>query len=257
VTVARKKNNEQSGLEEAGSFQPARLRPIDVQQVEFRVSRKGYNETEVDAFLDRVTEELNTLAEENKRLREGGLVAGLGAPEASAEAQVIIRDARAEAAAILAAAAGGAGTGGGDPLGAVYPFLTKERDFLSRLGEMVREHMEGIKTDARVLQEAGKAAAAAASTQVEAPPAAVELPAAEPAPAAEPEAVLGDEVEPAPSEDEPTLASVWEETAAPAGATAGPAAAEEVASIPPSEVDTPKKETGEEPSLRDLFWGDE
>lgn len=255
--LARKNKNESSGLEQAGNFHPARLRPVDVQQVEFRVSRKGYNETEVDEFLDRVTEELVALNEENKRLKESAGLAGIGIGQTPEEAQDLIRAAREEADAIVAAArATAAGVGAvasGDPMAAVYPFLTKEREFLSALGEMVRTHMEGIKTDARALQEAAKASTPAPPPAPEAPPSApapaaieaeaaaassawaataeAEAPVAEPAPTPEPDA----KVEPAP------------EPAAPAG---------DVASIPHTEVDTPKK-ADEEPSLRDLFWGDE
>ena len=243
--MARKNKNEQSGLEQAGSFQPSRLRPIDVQQVEFRVSRKGYNETEVDEFLDRITEELVALTEENKHLKEGGAPV-LGLSDTPEEAQEIIRQARVEADAILAAArATAATTGGGDPVAAVYPFLTKEREFLSALGEMVRAHMEGIKSDARALQ-------AAASAQPPAP--------APPAPAAAPADTAPADT--APAGDAAVEGSAWAATAAaPPEPEPEPApepeAAPEVASIPPSDVDTPKKKEGEEPSLRDLFWGDE
>lgn len=267
MILARKKKNETTGLEQGAGFQTARLRPADVQQIEFRVSRKGYNETEVDEFLDRVTEELVALAEENKTLREGGVVPGMGAAEATAEAQAIVRNARAEADAILAAARAGSGEGGDDPLATVYPFLTKEREFLGALGEMVRAHMETIKSDARALQEAARSAPPAAPPA--APSAAPEAPAPQAPAAPAPEAPAAQAPETA-APSEPSAGSLWEATAAPAPAPATPAAPvvppaapepaaapePEVAAIPHSDVDTPT-DPEEEPSLKDLFWGDE
>ena len=54
------------------------LTPVDVQQVQFRLAFRGYNEGDVDAFLDRITEELTARIEERERL----LVAGLDAAAA-------------------------------------------------------------------------------------------------------------------------------------------------------------------------------
>lgn len=254
MTVARKKKTEDTGLEQGGGYQAARLRAVDVQQVEFRVGFRGYKESEVDEFLDRITEELVALNEENKRLREGGVLPGMGVSEATAEAQEIIRQARAEADALRAAAAGGAvaaSGGGSDALAAVYPFLTKEREFLTALGEMVRAHMDAIKADARALQSAAQPAAQAPAAPAAAPAAEPE-PTPSSAPAAAAAAATGG-------------ASIWEATAAPETATGAPdpvpppPAEGDVASIPPSDVDTPGRTQGEEeePSLRDLFWGDE
>ena len=48
---------------------PKRLTPVDVQQKEFRLAVRGYNEREVDEFLDEVTEEMARLYAENTRLR--------------------------------------------------------------------------------------------------------------------------------------------------------------------------------------------
>ena len=44
-----------------------RVTPMDVQQVEFRLAFRGYNERDVDAFLDRLTEDLAVYIEENQR----------------------------------------------------------------------------------------------------------------------------------------------------------------------------------------------
>ena len=43
------------------------LTPVDVQQVQFRLAFRGYNEGDVDAFLDRITEELTARIEERER----------------------------------------------------------------------------------------------------------------------------------------------------------------------------------------------
>ena len=47
-----------------------RITPVEIQQVEFRRSLRGYNEREVDQFLDDVTEEMARLYAESKRRRE-------------------------------------------------------------------------------------------------------------------------------------------------------------------------------------------
>src|SRR5688572_26822553 len=91
----------------AGLTGDARLTPVDVQQVEFRLSFRGYNEQDVDEFLDRITEELARLHEENKRLQERGsetAVVPIGAgslEDANAEAEAIVRQAREHAARIV------------------------------------------------------------------------------------------------------------------------------------------------------------
>jgi DivIVA domain-containing protein len=61
--------------QKAGFTTPAtrpRLTPIDVQQKEFRLAFRGYNERDVDEFLDLVTEELAAFTEENRRLQDHG-----------------------------------------------------------------------------------------------------------------------------------------------------------------------------------------
>ena len=47
----------------------ARITPEEVQQVEFRLAFRGYNERDVDAFLDRITEGLSSYLEELERFR--------------------------------------------------------------------------------------------------------------------------------------------------------------------------------------------
>jgi DivIVA domain-containing protein len=45
------------------------LRPQDIVQKEFREAFRGYNQADVDLFLDQVTQEITRLNEENERLR--------------------------------------------------------------------------------------------------------------------------------------------------------------------------------------------
>jgi len=260
--VSRKKRNEQgTGLEPGGGFAPSRLRPIDIQQQEFSTSFRGYEPTEVDAFLDRITEDFAAVHEENKRLKEGGPVMPASG-SAAAEAEAVLGQARAQADAILAeartraAVVGGAassgGSGGEDALSAVWPFLAKEREFLRALAASVQEHAEGVKRQAKLIQESSRqasvAAPRAAPASSPAPPAVKSA-----APAAKPAAPAAKPVE-SPAE------SAWTETAKPA--------APPVVRIPPTPVDTPPSDapkpadkggegSGEEPTLRELFWNDE
>jgi DivIVA domain-containing protein len=127
-----------------------RITPKDIQEVEFRLAFRGYNERDVDAFLDRVTEDLAAYLEELERLRAGAAVppTALDVPAASAEAERILEEARREAERILAEArarAAALGAGGGDARAAVAPFLNREREFLQSLGGLVRSHAEEIK----------------------------------------------------------------------------------------------------------------
>ena len=53
------------GTDEAPTTGDARITPEEVQQAEFRLAFRGYNERDVDAFLDRITEGLSSYLEEN------------------------------------------------------------------------------------------------------------------------------------------------------------------------------------------------
>jgi len=148
------------GTEETPTTGDARITPEEVQQVEFRLAFRGYNERDVDAFLDRITEGLSSYLEENERLRSGTGLAP-AAPAASggdadaivtrarAEAEEIVRRAHEQAAGIRAAAGGGSG----DARGAVAPFLNKEREFLQSLGTLVQTHAEEIKQMVMAIRE--------------------------------------------------------------------------------------------------------
>src|SRR5438445_8592565 len=108
----RRKKQEQPHTEEPGTGQRSepdsgpsrserRLTAIDIQQKEFRGARwgRGYNEAEVDEFLDEVTEEMTRLHAENKRLREESAYRGTArlSTDPALEGEAVIRRAREEA----------------------------------------------------------------------------------------------------------------------------------------------------------------
>ncbi|MEX0754017.1 MAG: DivIVA domain-containing protein [Actinomycetota bacterium] len=134
-----------------------RLTPLDIQQVEFRRKTRGYDEREVDEFLDRLTEDFAAAVEENQRLRQRtdsglGAVGAADPAAASRQADEIVHRARADAARIIREAetragsiASGAGAvASGDP-GAISAFIAKERVFLQQLASLVQDHAEGVK----------------------------------------------------------------------------------------------------------------
>jgi DivIVA domain-containing protein len=146
----------------------ARLTPVDVQQVQFRLAFRGYNERDVDAFLDRVTEDLTARIEERDRLirqlEAGGGAGSMDIASARAEADAIVGRAREEAQEILrramadAAAARAGATGAAaaaDPRAALAPFLAKEKEFLARIGSMVQGHAEDIRGMVQELRNSG------------------------------------------------------------------------------------------------------
>jgi DivIVA domain-containing protein len=153
------------GTEEAATAGHARITPDEVQQVEFRLAFRGYNERDVDAFLDRITEGLSSYLEEIERLRTvparslpaaaSGEDADAIVARARAEAEAIVRRAHEEAAGIRAAA----GAGSGDARGAVAPFLNREREFLQSLGTLVQTHAEEIKQMVMAIRERSEASA--------------------------------------------------------------------------------------------------
>jgi DivIVA domain-containing protein len=139
--------------------EPVRLTPVDVQQKVFRLAFRGYNERDVDEFLDEVTESLAALHEENKRLREQLQDSGVSGATVAAQrqAEAIIRQAREQAAGI-SEGTGVAGTGADAPPAS---FLVRERAFLQRIAALVQDHARSLKEDARRLREGSGAAAAA------------------------------------------------------------------------------------------------
>ena len=53
----RRKNKQEQQPSTSGM---SRITPVDIQQAEFRLAFRGYNERDVDTFLDRVTEDLSS-----------------------------------------------------------------------------------------------------------------------------------------------------------------------------------------------------
>lgn len=154
--------------QEAGFTAPAtrpRLTPIDVQQKEFRLAFRGYNERDVDEFLDLITEELAAYTEENRRLqdRADSNVESLGGADvtwASREAEGILERARADAASAVAEAEeraaailATAGPGPADPRGVIAPYLNREREFLQSLGQLVQQHADSVRRMVRSAKE--------------------------------------------------------------------------------------------------------
>jgi cell division initiation protein len=161
--MARRKRKRQAEEASFGEGQPdavehSRLTPVDVQQRVFRLAFRGYNEGDVDQFLDDVTETLAALHEENKRLREqlqegGGTPAGAAAA-AQRQAEAIVRQAREEAARIARGAEGGGDAVGGLAAPAPASFLVRERSFLQQIASLVQDHARSLKGEARRLREA-------------------------------------------------------------------------------------------------------
>jgi len=164
--MRRKKRHEP----DAAPREAGRTTPQDVQQAEFRLAFRGYNERDVDAFLDRVTEDLAAYLEKLERLRRSAGAAAI--PVEAAEAAEVIARARQEAAEIVRRAeqeaeairaAGGAE--GGDARAAIAPFLSREREFLQSLGGLVQAHASEI----REMVEAVRAKAAPSASVASAP----------------------------------------------------------------------------------------
>jgi DivIVA domain-containing protein len=165
---------------------PSRLMPTDIQQREFRLGFRGYQEAEVDEFLDEVTEELARLHEEASRLREENrlLREGAGYPttpfgggpdlaDAGRQAEQILDEARERADRIVREAEGraaGAPVAAGGS-GVLSPFLGREREFLQGLASLIGQHAEFVKTTARSVRRSATAPAEDAGATGEAPPA--------------------------------------------------------------------------------------
>jgi DivIVA domain-containing protein len=303
--VARKKkkqpDTESAGFDEqtpGATEKRERMTPVDIQQKVFRLAFRGYNERDVDEFLDGITEDLAALHEENKRLREqlaeGG--GGVDAGAADRQAESIVRQAREHAARLVedaeqrAAAIGS----GGDPSGAGLPasFLLQERQFLQQMASLIQGHARRLKEEARRSRAAEGEPGRAPSGDEEPPSEAVPgvvggaaaaggaaigaagVPSGEPSP----QPVTGEPPSAAPSPEEAT--SPWgpvepeeqgqgeEEGSSPAEGSTGEegdplvSAWESAFTGDPTEAaagdEGPPRERKEgEPSLRELFWGEE
>ena len=195
------------------------LTPREIQEKVFKTQAglRGYNEREVDEFLDRITEEFARLHAENQRLRSA--LASGQAPAAAFAAP-----------AVPAAPA--------DPAGQEITgeFVAREREFLKNLATLIQSHAEAVK------QDIGRARAVPAPAAVTAPapqtpPGPQPSPARAPAP--EPAAVAAVSV-PAVAEELPMPLSQG---------TPEPAMARAEAS---SSQDGPDEQT-----IRELFWGED
>jgi DivIVA domain-containing protein len=260
--MRRKKGMEQDAPAGAG----ARITPEDVQQVEFRLAFRGYNERDVDAFLDRITEDLSAYIADGQAPSERGIA---GAAATSAEAERILADARAEAEAILRhahqdaanirATAGFAGDVSGTSRAAVAPFLNSEREFLQSLGSLVQTHAEEIKEMVARLRSRAEAAPEepAAPRAVPEPPTAREeaspadpaSPPVEAAPVSEIRARL-EAAGPAPELRLPDAEATGEQGE-------GPPAEVEGGTEPVYSTEGSPAGERRERSLRELFWGED
>ncbi len=234
----------------------AAITPLDIQQKEFRVSRfGGYRMRDVDEFLDKLTEVVSGLTEENARLRrQAGAGPVVGSPDledVARQADEIIQRARDEAARIdteararasLAAAPAFASEG---DRAAVKAFLAQERAFLESLAGLVQGHAETVKGMARSARRPDPSTASAEGS--DAPEAPTEPVADEPAPP--PAAVETSDP------DEGPIVEIRD-----AEATQSLPAVEEpgeLAQTRPTTTGRTKDRGDGDPSLRELFWGEE
>jgi cell division initiation protein len=148
---------------------------MDIQQKEFRLAFRGYNEQEVDEFLDALTEELARLQSENVRVRAELENRDQEARAAQAEAETTLRRAREEAARMLDEAAAQAQsvrevTEGSPAMAedapsvgsflkknsmvqAIRPFLGREREFLQSMARLIQEHADSVREEVRQIRE--------------------------------------------------------------------------------------------------------
>jgi DivIVA domain-containing protein len=260
--MRRKKGADQDAPAAAGT----RITPEEIQQVEFRLAFRGYNERDVDAFLDRVTEDLSAYVAEGQA--SGGTISDGAASSAEAErivarareeADEILRRAREDAANIRATAAP---AGSGDAARAsVAPFLNNEREFLQSLGTLVQSHAEEIKQMVMALRARSDATGAESAAPADEAPGELRA--------------VDDEPGPIQASSPPVEAAPVSEIRARLEAAGSPAratlpeddAAEGADEAPPLVVDsgtepvysTEGSPAGErrERSLRELFWGED
>ncbi len=179
----KKRQHEEAGTAVTQQVSP-RVTPIDIQQKEFRLAFRGYNERDVDVFLDQLTEEVARLNSENKRLREQMQFRGTmsldtsASPEGEAliqraedERHAILRSAQEEAGRIVveartraqASQSGAPGSEGQVESFSLTAFIAREREFLQSLASLVQSHAEGVKANLRVARQAAAAGASQAA----------------------------------------------------------------------------------------------
>jgi len=175
-----KKRKEQGSGSPPVSAERRKITPVDIQQKEFRLAVRGYNERDVDQFLDELTEEFALLHAENKRLREEFELKGTVRLDAAgaADAEAVLRRAREEASRILSKAEAqaemlraSAAHAGGAPAGtpsASPRFFGQEREFLQSLAALIQGHAQTVKEEIRRSREAAEAADQPAVPEAEA-----------------------------------------------------------------------------------------
>ena len=238
--MRKKKQQDQENQAIGFASAPAtatRLTPADIQSKEFRLAFRGYNERDVDEFLDRVTEQLAAHIEENERLRQGSGAATVGISTAavtdrSSEADDIVARAREQAVAIVreaeAKAAALATLGApraGDERAVIAPYLQREGEFLQSLGRLVQDHAQNVRA---MVRRSKGVPTPVASTEPET--AAVSTEPETTVVSTEPETTVASQTAPAAGAPSATASDL------PGGAAPGP---------------------GERPSLRELFWGED
>jgi len=245
--------NEQGNAPTTGQ----RITPADIQRQEFGVSRfGGYRMRDVDEFLDRLTESTEVLVAENERLRSGGspIVGTSDLDDVNRQADEIVERARAEAARILEEARGraAAATGPDVPLdeaqrATVEAFLGQERAFLQSLATLVQGHAESVKAMAKQARRASAQPATAVDTTD-----------ADASEVAETEAEAGDIDED--DRGEISLPEAGEDTDENASAPVEERGGDEtvILEVPqPTTMGAERDRDSSDPSLRQLFWGEE
>src|SRR5438094_905905 len=169
--MPRRKQEKAKGPEvQPATGESSRITPVEIQQKEFGLAFRGYNERDVDQFLDEVTEEVARLYAENKRLREELEFARTSRLElgGAEEADALLRQAREEAARLLADARarvsavdpGPDAPGGRGTAAALAPFVAQEREFLQSLANLIQSHAESVKDQIRRARDAAAQASA-------------------------------------------------------------------------------------------------
>ena len=222
------------------------ITPADIQRQEFGVSRfGGYRMRDVDEFLDRLTESTEQLIAENERLRRGGapIVGTSDLAEIDRQADEILQRARDEAARIVEEARRQQAPVSVGPLdetqrAAVDAFLSQERAFLQSLATLVQGHAESVKSMAK---QSRRAPDRSADTSTETA-------------GAEREISIPEAAEDGADHD---AANPTDEPAAQPRETGD--GGDQTVVLEPSQPTTlgAERERGGDPSLKQLFWGDQ
>jgi DivIVA domain-containing protein len=243
----------QGSADEVRPAAGATITPLDIQQKEFRVSRfGGYRMRDVDEFLDRLTEVVTGLTEENARLRrQAGAAPVVGSPDlddVARQADEIIQRARDEAARIDTEARARASLSSAPTIAsegdraAVKAFLAQERAFLESLAGLLQGHAETMKGMARNVRRPDRA-----------PTEDSDAPAASTEPVAHDEPPPPEDVTPGAPDETPIVevGDADETQSLPAADEPG-----ELAQTRPTSARGSDRGDGD-PSLRELFWGEE